>query len=181
MAAHQPGNRQRGKVEPSEKAQTFEAVVQRHWPNIFRLCQHILNHREDAEDATQQTFVKAWQSGQWPQDVEGWSRWLRRIAVNECRQNLRRGRRQRVAVEKYADLRPEETDVYQRRELADWTHAVLRRLGADHRLVLILRYFGELSYEEIAGTLGWSMAKVKVTLHRAKESFKEALAEEEPW
>lgn len=180
MAAHEPESQPEGKVESSEKARAFEVVVQRHWSSIFRLCQRILNHREEAEDATQQTFVNAWQSRQWPRDAEGWSRWLRHIAVNECRQSLRRCRRQQAALENYADLWPGEADAYRRRELADCAQAVLQRLGPDHRLVLILRYFEELSYGEIADALGWSMAKVKVTLHRAKESFKEALEEEEP-
>ena len=58
--------------------------------------------------------------------------------------------------------------------MVEVVRATLARLRTDHRTVLALRYSRSLSYQEIAETLGWSLAKVKVTIHRAKRAFKEA-------
>jgi len=93
---------------------------------------------------------------------------VHRIAVNVCRDA---GRRRRSTVEESSGSSGPD------REMVERVRATLAGLKPAFRTALVLRYTLGLSYEEIGETLGWSLPRVKVTIHRAKRAFKDAYVE----
>lgn len=165
----------------------FEELVNRYERRIFRLTMNITQNREDAEDATQDAFMKSFQH---LPDFQGDSRfytWLVRIAVNEALMRLRR-RRPNVSsldepVQTEEDLMP--------REIQDWgptpeqryqvteLNSILSNAIADlepiFRTVFVLRDVEQLSTEETAEALGISVPAVKSRLLRARLRLREKL------
>jgi RNA polymerase sigma-70 factor (ECF subfamily) len=165
----------------------FDELVNRYERRIFRLTKNITQNREDAEDATQDAFLKSFQH---LTEFQGGSRfytWLVRIAVNEALMRLRR-RRPNVTsldepVQTEDDLMP--------REIQDWgptpeqryqvteLHSILDGAIADlepiFRTVFVLRDVEQLSTEETAEALGISVPAVKSRLLRARLRLREKL------
>ncbi|HEY3284673.1 MAG TPA: RNA polymerase sigma factor [Armatimonadota bacterium] len=146
---------------------------------IFSLCYHYLGHAEDAEDATQEAFVRAYRGLRGFRQGCRFSTWLTQIAINTCRS---RGARRNRLRDREMEM-PEDQEILSSEEPGDpWTEGlrhdevrqVLQRMPDKFRLVLTLRYFQDLSYEEMCETLGWPLTRVKATLNRARNKFKEA-------
>src|SRR2546429_9306122 len=167
----------------------FEELVRRYDRNVFRIAQHITQHREDAEDVVQDAFLKAYENlGQF-QGQSKFYTWLVRIAVNEALMKLRRRRPERM-VSLDEDVKTEDDSVP--REVADWspnpeqlsTQSELREildktihgLPATFRTVFVLRDVEGLSTEETADALDLSIPAVKSRLLRARLQLRERLS-----
>lgn len=155
----------------SRKAQdegTLETLYATHQPLIYAFCFRLLNNEDDAQDAMQSAFIAAFRSISRFRGDSSVKTWLYRIATNESLDVLRK---RKVAAGRL-DVQTECAD--QTNEVTNriTVDAVLRRVGAQHRVLLILRYWEELSYEEIAGVVGLPLSTVKMRLHRAREEFK---------
>ena len=165
----------------------FEELVNRYEQRIFRLTMHITQNREDAEDATQDAFLKSFQH---LNDFEGGSRfytWLVRIAVNEALMRLRR-RRPNVTsidepVETEEDMVPREIEDwgptpeqrYATTELNSILTETISGLEPIYRAVFLLRDVEQLSSEETAEVLNISVPAVKSRLLRARLKLREKL------
>lgn len=138
--------------------------------DVWRLCRRLLKAEADAEDALQNTFVKAFAALPRFRGDASIKTWLFRIAVNESMTLLRR--RDRAGEQEDFELieEPSSTDNTAER-LAIREMMVL--LKPEYQMVLTLRYWEELSYEEIAEVLNVSLPNVKMRLHRAKEEFRQ--------
>jgi RNA polymerase sigma-70 factor, ECF subfamily len=135
---------------------------------VYALCHRILGRSEDAQDATQTTFILAFRELARFRGDSPIKHWLYRIAVNEAL-GLRRRRREGLElVEESASVPDAAPTVVE--QLA--VRAALARTKPLHRVVLVLRFWEELSYAEIADLLGISLDAVKIRLHRAKEEFR---------
>jgi RNA polymerase sigma-70 factor, ECF subfamily len=168
-------------------SRAFEELVNRYEKKIFRVTMNITRNQEDAEDAMQDAFMKAYSH---LKDFSGDSRfytWLVRIAANEALMRLRKRRPNVMSldepVEGEEDLMP--------RELQDWGPSPLQRfaqtemkdilstaietLAPDFRTVFVLRDVEELSTEETAKALGISVPAVKSRLLRARLKLREQL------
>jgi RNA polymerase sigma-70 factor, ECF subfamily len=137
----------------------------------YRLAGFLLGDAHDAEDATQDALVRAWQSLRSLRDPDGFRPWFDRILVNLCRDRLRRRRRIRFlpldgAVE-VAQARDPFGAVLDRDELL----ARLSVLDADERIVVVLHYWADLTLVSIARALGWPIGTVKSRLHRALDAM----------
>jgi len=147
--------------------EAFEQLYLRHRDQVYTLCLNLCADREQAQDLLQETFVRAYRGLRTFRGGAQFATWLYRVAVNVSRDAARK---QRVRERPLPVAAPEAGG-------GDMVHQVrdaLSRLRADHRTVLALRYTRSLSYQEIADLLGWSLPKVKVTIHRAKQAFKAA-------
>ncbi len=142
----------------------FDELYRLHRDKMYTLCLNLCGDREQAQDLLQETFVRAWRGLRGFQGRSSFATWLHRIAVNVCRDAARRRR----------EAPRREPEVAADRETVEQVRAALMQLKAPHRVVLALRYTLSLSYQEIAETLGWSMSRVKVTIHRAKSDFRNA-------
>ncbi len=163
-----------------------EVLVQRYQNYVYRLCYLVMRNEQDAEDMTQETFIRACRALPRFEIREGISfeAWLYRIAVNCCRSRMRRkwyqvvpwphlGYGDRIAAK--AEDRPER--VVMRGEQRSQVLTAINQLGEKHRLVIILRYYADLSNEEIASVLNIPSGTVRSRLHTARQRLRELLAE----
>jgi RNA polymerase sigma-70 factor (ECF subfamily) len=167
----------------------FDELVNRYESRIFRLTMNITQNREDAEDATQDAFMKSFQH---LPDFQGGSRfytWLVRIAVNEALMRLRR-RRPNVTsldepIQTDEDLMPREIQDwgptpekrYEVTELNSILSNAIAELDPIFRTVFILRDVEDLSTEETAEALGISVPAVKSRLLRGRLKLREKLSQ----
>lgn len=142
-----------------------------HYPAVLRLAYMLLQNRQDAEDATQEAFVYAFEHlAQYNPERAAFATWLKVIVTSRCRDLLRRRRIRRLSLQDLleAGLEPEdETPDHQPDvvlELVGVQQMVweaLKRVSRKSRQALILRYFGGLSYSEMAQALGCSVSTAK--------------------
>ena len=155
-------------------AAAFEALVTRYEAPLFRVAFRMLGDYDDARDATQTAFIKAYEKlGTFDPRFRFFS-WIYRILLNECL-NARRSRQPREALT--ADLPATGTPV-DRLEAEDRRRLVqqaLLALPVDYRQVIVLRHFGELNYDDIASTLGIPAKTVKSRLYTARQRLMEFL------
>jgi RNA polymerase sigma-70 factor (ECF subfamily) len=164
-------------------AAAFAALVERYTRMVYRTAYRLLGSAEEAEDAAQEAFVRAYvKLGSYREDTS-FRAWLLAITTNRCidryrtrAQQARRTLRLGAWLDWHdaddAHTRPEATalDRERRRLVRRWVAA----LPASHRQVVALRYFDELSYAEIAAALGQTSAAVKMRLHRARKLLRQA-------
>jgi RNA polymerase sigma-70 factor, ECF subfamily len=166
----------------------FEELVRRYDRNVFRIAQHITQHREDAEDVVQDAFLKAYENlGQF-QGQSKFYTWLVRIAVNEALMKLRRRRPERMISldeeiktdedsmpREVADWSPNPEQLYNQAELGDILGKTIQGLPPSFRTVFVLRDVEGLSTEETAEALDLSIPAVKSRLLRARLQLRERL------
>jgi RNA polymerase sigma-70 factor, ECF subfamily len=152
-------------------------------PAIFRFCRRALHTREDAEDATTEIFMKVRQKLGTYDSTRPFTAWLYKVASNHCWDLLRHRRiRQDLETGDLETLPLEHPDPSQLEKLQldhDSKHvrAGLAKLPDRARMALVLRYYSEMSYDEIADTLGVRRAFVGVLLLRARHQLRDVLAE----
>jgi RNA polymerase sigma-70 factor (ECF subfamily) len=158
-------------------------LMERHHRRLYRVALAYLRQPDDALDAVQEAFVKAFvHAARWDGAAEV-APWLTRIVINQSIDSYRRGRRRRAAEEPLdetgghalpiGDPSPERHTMG--REIGERIGAALRRLPERQRAVFVLRHYEELSLEEIATTLDMSLGTVKSALHRAVSRLRERL------
>ncbi|HUI82869.1 MAG TPA: sigma-70 family RNA polymerase sigma factor [Candidatus Binatia bacterium] len=148
---------------------------------VFGLCRYMLESRESAEDATSEVFLKLQRSIASYDGSIPFPRWLLHVAGNQCIDVLRRRKRVRqVIVESEEQVAAIEAPspgpsplaaVLGREERAQVRDAIAG-LPENYRLPLVLRYYGELSYDEIAQQLGLNRNYVAALLFRAKQELR---------
>jgi len=161
-------------------------LMERHYRRLYRLALAYLRDPDDALDAVQEIFVKAYQgAARWDGGSEV-GPWLTRIAVNHSIDRYRRGRR-RLAAETPLDEQEGEADPRMSaggpspergvlgREVGERIASALRSLPARQRAVFVLRHYEEMALEDIARALDMSLGTVKSSLHRAVHRMRERL------
>src|ERR1700736_1567867 len=142
-------------------------------PAIFRFCRRALPTREDAEDATMEVFMKLRGVLNQYDESRSFSAWLYKIAANHCWDTLRRRKiRQDKETEDSDELPLEHPDPSQLDRLIEQRSSVevrkaLACLSKRARMALVMRYYSDMSYDEIADELGVRRAFVGVVLLRA--------------
>jgi RNA polymerase sigma-70 factor (ECF subfamily) len=150
-------------------------------PAIFRFCRRALPTREDAEDATMDIFIKLQKNLTQYDETRSFSAWLYRVAANHCWDILRRRKiRQDKETEDVDDVPLEHPDPNQldrliEQKTSEEVRHALQKLGARARMALVLRYYSDMSYDEIADALGVRRAFVGVVLLRARHELRQAL------
>jgi len=149
-------------------AEAFARLVDAHYDRCARIAFRILGNREDAEEAIQDAFLRAFRALASYEDRERFSAWLTRILVNQCRTVLSRVQR-REAVFSDVDLRDAElfADAEERESAwPDLEHA-LAQLPAEQREAIVLRYTDDLTYEEMSRVTGAGESALKMRVQRA--------------
>jgi RNA polymerase sigma factor (sigma-70 family) len=150
----------------------FEA----HGPMVFALCYVLLMHRQDAEDALQQTFLSGYRSMLDGTDPVEPAAWLAAIARNECVSRLRRRGPESTHL-RDDDLGTLEdvADVVDRRtEIAELSQGIARLPSAQRRAVILRDFYG-LSYREVSAALGITGPAVESLLFRSRKQLQERL------
>lgn len=158
----------------------YGELVTRYRDRLGRYAVHMIGNREDAEEALQDTFVRAHRSLARCTDPARFGAWIYGILVNRCRTvGARAARRRRLFVQ---DDQALTGAAYADRAETEWDDAVeraLARLAPDHREVFLLKYVEELEYEEIARLTGAGVSALKMRVKRAREQLQVILREAE--
>ena len=154
----------------------FEGIVVRYQRGLFNVALRLLGSYEDARDCTQTAFVKAYEHLDTFDASQRFVSWIYRILRNECLNALRARRpSEPVSLEWAAAGIPSDSLMAFERNRA--VQSALLGLTADYREVIVLRHFTELSYDDIAVTLGIPVKTVKSRLYSARQRLGEVLAE----
>ena len=179
-----PGTTEAAEVIARAKAGDAEAwgdLYQQYASAIFRFCRRALPTREDAEDATMEVFMKVRDKLAQYDATRPFTAWLYRVAANHCWDILRRRKiRQDKETEEVDDLPLEHPDPNQLDRLieqrtSEEVRRALDKLGPRARMALVMRYYSDMSYDEIADELGVRRAFVGVVLLRARHELRHAL------
>ena len=160
----------------------IEILVREHETGVFRLALSILGDEAEANEVTQETFLSALRALPSYQEKKSLKAWLYTIALNHSRSHLRKRKvieRLRSTLtgifrgETEKQVSPEETVIQNEKEAALWRS--LNGLDERHRLVVVLRYFHELSIAEISEILSVNEGTIHSRLHSAREKLRDAL------
>ena len=167
-------------------ADAYGLIVERYYDRYARFAVHMVGNREDAEEALQDAFLRAYHALGRYEERERFAGWLLRIVVNECRTVAARGRRREhrfprlepaawdaVAATQAAGEAPDEAS--ERAALREALARGLARLPREQREALLLKYTEGLSYDEIAAATGAGTSALKMRVKRACERLREIL------
>ena len=156
----------------------FGELVTRYQGAVFNMCYRMLSDPTEAEDAAQEVFVRAWNQLRTFQMDRRFSTWLLSIASHYCIDMLRRRKPSAplddVALFVQSDD-PEPEDVAIQAEQSEMVQRLLNTLPDKYRSVTVLRYYNDLSYDEIARATGLTESAVKTQLHRARKMLADQL------
>ncbi len=164
-------------------ARAFALIVRQYRQSVFRICVRILGDSDEAEDAVQETFVRAWQA------ISGYdirfsiATWLGAIACRQCYDVLRRRKRRRRYEQEALRQRggdcalDPESDVAGR-DLEMRFRKVTSTLAPMQRTVFVLAEIEGLPFEEIRRITGWSAVQIKSNLYIARQKVRKALEKE---
>jgi RNA polymerase sigma factor (sigma-70 family) len=164
--------------EGSQKA--YADLMQRYKDSIYFMVLKMVNNKEDAMDLTVETFAKAFEKLDKYQPDYAFSTWLFRVATNNCIDFIRKKKLNTTSIHGMMDedgdekqlqiradvLNPEETSI--KKQQTEELKLLIQSLPARYRNLITLRYFDELSYEEIAQQLDLPLGTVKAQLFRAR-------------
>ncbi|MEM8886442.1 MAG: sigma-70 family RNA polymerase sigma factor [Bacteroidota bacterium] len=166
----------------------FETLLKKYRKAVYYLLLKMVKNADDAEDLTQEAFAKAFNSIEKFDSKFAFSTWLFRIATNNCIDFIRKKRVQTISIDssiegddgssmrfdvKDENLDPNETMLKQQRKR--YLNMAIERLPEKYRTLVELRYFRELSYEEVATELSIPLGTVKAQLFRARELLNQEL------
>jgi RNA polymerase sigma-70 factor, ECF subfamily len=175
----------------------FGEIMNRHKSRVFAAAMGLLHNHADAEEITQDTFVRAHRGFSRFRGDSSVATWLHRIAVNLARNRywyfFRRRRHSTLSLDaavgaegdaKFSDLlsteEPDPSQESSRNEFMDAVEACMKKLEAGHRRILTMRTVLDQSYEEIASELGINVGTVKSRIARARDRLRSGLADECP-
>jgi len=180
-----------GHIEPTELIARARAGDTAAWgelyreyaPAIFRFCRRAMPTREDAEDATMEIFMKLREKLSQYDPSRSFTAWLYKVAANHCWDMLRRRKiRQGKETEDVDEMPLEAPEPNQLEKLieertSEEVRKALDKLGLRARMALVMRYYSDMSYDEIADALGVRRAFVGVVLLRARHELRQALGD----
>ena len=173
----------------------FDEMVTRYWDRIYAMVNQLLRNTQDAEEVTQDAFIRAHRGLVNFRGESAFSTWLYQIATNLARNRYwywwRRKRDKTISFDQpvgtdsdttLAEIFPAEVetpdDITVTQEFVDRIAQGMEKLSAKHREILVLRNIKNLAYEEIAEILGISVGTVKSRIARARESLRAKLGED---
>jgi len=170
--------------------EAFTMLVEEHQTHVYNLCYRMLGEPEAAEDAAQESFLRAYQNLQRYDRNRPFATWLLSIAAHYCIDRLRRRKLSMFSLDEENDdgvtfeiadpasPNPEAESV--KREERDRLHILLKDLDATDRAAIILRYWNDYSEIEIAESLNLTVSAVKSRLHRARRALAGMWQEDKP-
>ena len=160
----------------SGDAESFNQLISRWERPIYALAYRVIGREEDARDVTQETFLRAFRGLAAFKGQAKFSSWLYRIALNLCRDWIRRKKRSPIATlpedveleDLVSDAAPTETveDLVSRRELSELVEAAMARLPEEQRTAIILKEYHGMTFQEIADLQGCPLSTVKTRLYQ---------------
>lgn len=174
----------------SGDVESFNQLIKRWERPIYALAYRVIGQEEDARDVCQETFLRAFRGLGGFKGQAKFSSWLYRIALNLCRDWIRRRRRtplstlpEDVELEDLASsVGPSESveDLVARRELSGVVEMAMARLPEEQRTAIILKEYHGMTFQEIADLQGCPLSTVKTRLYQGLSVLRRDLAESSP-
>jgi RNA polymerase sigma-70 factor (ECF subfamily) len=167
-------------AEASQAVQAaFSTVIGRELPSAYRVAGYILGDATEAQDAVQEAMERAWTN--WPKlrNRESAKPWFWRILTNVCRTRLSSRKRSPIRDLAEGEEVADPADPFRSSLLRDSVGRAISHLSPDHRIVVVLRFWGQLSMPEIADRLGIPEGTAKSRQHYALETLRRALERDE--
>ena len=168
---------QRGRQD--DEMPTFEDVLKQYERPLYWHIRRMVVSHEDAQDVMQETFIRVYQGLSKLRQQELLKVWVYKIATNECIRHLTKVRERTITEVSEDDLLVRRLEAS---EHVDWEDVegvrlqkAILRLSQQERTVFNMRYYDEMSYEEISQVTGSTVATLKVAFHHAKEKIKTEL------
>ena len=164
-------------------ASAFAVLVDRYKDLVYTLTLRMMKHREEAEEAAQDTFIKVYKSLNKFKGDSKFSTWIYRVAYNTCLDRLKKNKRQQytVAINEYTEHQVKTLDnaldQIEAKEREQAIQDCLALLPSEDSFLLTLYYFEELSLDEIAKIVGLKPNNVKVKLFRSRKKLATILKE----
>lgn len=158
-------------------ANSFAFLVEKYKDMVFSLAMKVTRNREEAEEVSQDTFIKAFKSIQKFKGDSKFSTWLYKIAYNNCMDRVKKVAKKynTDSIDEVIENRIQATEntmqTIERKERAELMNACLLELPEDERTIIWLFYYEELSLKEIIEVTSLSKANLKVKLHRARKKL----------
>ncbi len=161
--------------------EAFNELVNRHHTKIYGLAYRMLGNSEDAQDATQETFLEAYKSIKTFRFQSQFGTWLYRVGLNTCNQIIRKAKSRNRMMDAYTEEKSvrgmtEEREIPERlaikAEQREMVQAAIDRLPLKQREVVTLFYMQHLKYKEIAEILDCSIGTVASRLNKAMQNLK---------
>jgi RNA polymerase sigma-70 factor (ECF subfamily) len=151
----------------------FSRLVETYQTPVYNLCYRMLGDEVEAEDAAQETFWRAYQNLRRYDAQRSLTTWLLSIAAHYCIDQQRKRKHGTVPIDEYfeetfSDPAPSPEKAYNQLDQNRFLHQLMNQMPPQDRAVLVLRYWHELSEEEIASALEMTVSAVKSRLHRAR-------------
>ena len=170
--------------------EAFTKLVEEHQTHVYNLCYRMLGEPEAAEDAAQESFLRAYQNLHRYDQSRPFPTWLLSIAAHYCIDRLRRRKLSMFSLDEENDegatfeiadpASPDPEAESVKREERDRLHIMLKDLDETDRAAIIMRYWHDFSEVEIAESLQLTVSAVKSRLHRARRSLAGMWQEESP-
>lgn len=153
-----------------EEEKLFKARFEEHKDQIFRLCLgYFQQDKELAEDALQETFIKAWVHRKQFRADANWQTWIYRIAVNTCLFQLKKQKKEQQNQDAFSALPSEEYDAEKEQKIQKM-YACITQLSPQNRIIILMVLEG-IPYATIEETLGLSPENLRVKIHRIKKQL----------
>ncbi|RAL26676.1 RNA polymerase sigma factor [Thermoflavimicrobium daqui] len=158
----------------------FDSLVRKYMNRVYFLLFRMIRNPQDAEDLTQECFVKAYHHLQdYDAKRSKFSTWLMKIAVNLCIDEFRRNKKVPMlhVVEELTHEHETPESLYLRKETYENYAYKLDQLPANYRTALLLRFYENMSYQEIADVMGISTTSVRNMLYQARQRLRKSQEE----
>ncbi len=170
-----------GALKGDEEA--FTHLIETYQSPVYNLCYRMLGDAVDAEDAAQETFLRAYRNIKRYDNQRPFSTWLLSIAAHYCIDQIRRRRFTTLSYDETPQLDPPDLNPGPESALVisqdqKRIQALLARLNPQDRAAIVMRYWYEFSYEEIGESLSMTVSAVKSRLHRARIELAQLLAQQ---
>ena len=169
----------------------FAELMGRYRDSIYFMLLKMVNNKDDADDLTIEAFGKAFRNIEQYTPNFAFSTWLFKIATNNCIDFIRKKRENNISIDQHNDdddkpsleirshfMNPEETLIFEQK--IHMTRSVITKLKPTYQELIELRYFKELSYEEIADKMNLPLGTIKAQLFRARELLYQIIKKTNP-
>ncbi len=160
------------------RSEAFRELVSRYKRAVYSLCYRMVQNNEEAEDLSQEVFIKVYQYLEKYDESYKFSTWILKIATNTTIDYLRKKRVDTVPLEEGIESKQEMASaesIYFHQSNKELIEKMIKELPEEYRLLIMLYHQQGLSYKEIAENVNIPMSKVKNRLHRARNILKEQL------
>ncbi len=179
---------QAAREAPEGDLRAFEQLVVRYQNRILTNCRYLTRDNSNAEDLSQEVFLKAYFGLPKFEGRSSFRHWLNRIKVNHCLNHLKKeGGKEALAIDEDAvegfkelHVAPQADKRVEQSEDRERIERILAAMPSTLRVPLIMRDMDDLSYDEIAAALGLRLSAVKMRIKRGREYFRRLYANPEP-